>query len=957
MGAIDRHFLGWSTPIVESAAAWLADRFGRAHGGIDLTGVHIVVPGSRFGRHLMERLVRLRSAVIGEARTLEGFVHTALPPPPARPASPWIRRIAWMQAQNRIEDQHRTALWPAEVDESVARAISMAQGIDDLARRLAWEGLTFSDIGKAVIARELPDRGRWDALTRLAEEYDAQLREHGLIDDALWAIESAWQPGSLAGEVVLIGILEVPGIVRRILAAPGMRTHALIAAPATEEHLFDSHGAAEAAAWQDRLPDIPSDRIRIVADPDEQAQAALVTAGSAEGWGPLTPGEVVIGAPDDEVAFSIQQLAESLAPPTDGRSPMRIRAAAGVPANRSAPGRLLALIADFLADPEFPQFARILRHRDAERFVREHARHAGRAENPVPPLLGDETDLPGVLDQYASDHIHGVVDGRWLGGNDSGRRAIRTVLDSIYRGITAMLGELWLHDRPAPARPLANWAEAVVALVRAVFDGSADESTRRASDIIEQIAAGLADARSLSAQPLISPGAAIRLVLSDLGTHSIPPPQDDAAIEVVGWLEAVHDPAPSLILTGMNQGSVPRGSSGDAIIPQRLRVALGISTRESTLARDACLLMQAISCRTRVLLLAGRQSRDGTRLWPSRLLLGNDDRSAIGGLRQFLTKHSAPLAVTPRLASRTIDAPPFELLPLGHAEPVRAVSITSFKRYLESPYAFYIQHVLGLEEMQAEQLEMEGSHFGIFIHKVLNSFAVGPARSSTDAVQIEAEVLRSLEAVVAEDVGPDPPTAVAVQLEQAIHRLKGFARWQAEHAAAGWRILHTEWKPSKPVKLSVDGQSFELRGRIDRIDIKPGDGTTTLALIDYKTGESAGDPEDAYDRKQGIWIDLQLPLYKVLAAELITRHNADAIELGYVVLPKDGKVELATASWNDTELAAAMHAAHEILRGIVSGNWRHRGPAPVESGPLAALCGISILLPGAMGSANQGKVR
>jgi len=45
------HPLGWDTPVLPAAAAWLADRFGD-----DLGGALLVLPASRAGRRLTELL-------------------------------------------------------------------------------------------------------------------------------------------------------------------------------------------------------------------------------------------------------------------------------------------------------------------------------------------------------------------------------------------------------------------------------------------------------------------------------------------------------------------------------------------------------------------------------------------------------------------------------------------------------------------------------------------------------------------------------------------------------------------------------------------------------------------------------------------------------------------------------------------------------------------------------------
>ena len=73
-----------------------------------------------------------------------------------------------------------------------------------------------------------------------------------------------------------------------------------------------------------------------------------------------------------------------------------------------------------------------------------------------------------------------------------------------------------------------------------------------------------------------------------------------------------------------------------------------------------------------------------------------------------------------------------------------------------------------------------------------------------------------------------------------------------------------------------------LRGRIDRIDVQESSGKRMI--FDYKTSDTAKSPEKAHRKKSGEWIDLQLPLYRHLVADLGIE---GPVELAYIILPKD----------------------------------------------------------------------
>jgi len=72
-------------------------------------------------------------------------------------------------------------------------------------------------------------------------------------------------------------------------------------------------------------------------------------------------------------------------------------------------------------------------------------------------------------------------------------------------------------------------------------------------------------------------------------------------------------------------------------------------------------------------------------------------------------------------------------------------------------------------------------------------------------------------------------------------------------------------------------------------------------------------PEKAH-RRQGEWIDLQLPLYRHLAVALGIQ---DPIQLGYVVLPNDPKkTDILIAEWTEADLKEADRVAEDVVRAV-----------------------------------------
>jgi hypothetical protein len=230
--------------------------------------------------------------------------------------------------------------------------------------------------------------------------------------------------------------------------------------------------------------------------------------------------------------------------------------------------------------------------------------------------------------------------------------------------------------------------------------------------------------------------------------------------------------------------------------------------------------------------------------------------------------------------------------------------------------------------------ELGPDTFGTLIHEVLKEFGSDPIHTATDPAKIRRFLHHALHQYVARHYGSEHLPALAVQVVQAQARLDAFAAWQATRAAEGWKIKYVETSGGRPsAVLRIDDRAtMTLKGRIDRIDYRDGQ----WAILDYKTGDTAKTPQEVHLRS-GQWIDLQLPLYVLLAKTLgIT----GPLQLGYLVLPKDvAKVGVHMAVWSDAELAQAQAVAIDVARRIYRQEfWPPAYPPPEILTDYAAIC-------------------
>jgi ATP-dependent helicase/nuclease subunit B len=167
---------------------------------------------------------------------------------------------------------------------------------------------------------------------------------------------------------------------------------------------------------------------------------------------------------------------------------------------------------------------------------------------------------------------------------------------------------------------------------------------------------------------------------------------------------------------------------------------------------------------------------------------------------------------------------------------------------------------------------------------------------------------------------------VAIQIETAKRRLAAAARAQADLATQGWEIARTE------TKISVDMGGIAVVGQIDRID-RHGD-TGAVRLLDYKSSDTAADPREAHvgppapaapayaqlvsEGKPARWIDLQLPLYRILIAA--SGEFSGPCEVGYFNLPKAAS-ETGVALWegfSEEIVSSARACAEGVIRDVLA---------------------------------------
>ena len=895
MSEVKRVFLGWKKSGIQSSAEILLNRY-RSGDLVDMTSVTVVVPTGRVGRRLRE--VLLKNAAAQQLGIFPPRIETIGQLPELlysakQPFAPsLVQQFAWVEALRKASRGTLRHIVPTPPDEHDPRWMELGSLLQRQHIELTDHRLDFAAVAERGKSLEgFTDAARWTSLAEVQASYLA------LLDDLqLWDRQTARNVAienrecSLEGDLILIGMVDLSRTLRGMLEQLGEQVTSLVFAEPSIADRFDEFGCVRPEAWQSVNVGVEEHHILIADGPANQADAVVYAIESLEGE--YGADDITIGVPDSSL---VPHLENRL-----GQFDIRARWGPGRPLSASPPAQWLRIVADYLESDRYAPFAELLRHSDTRHYL---------------DGLQAFGDPARAMDEAFRKHLPDYI-------RDDGS----TPQD--YPDAVSFLFSLLKDLRGAPQSPKA-WASVIFDVVERLYyqrtlDKERDRATLEAYNRLSETARRFEELPE-GLTPKVSASVAILMLLSHLDDAQVPPAAGGQAIEMVGWLDVPLDDAAVAIITNMNDGVVPKSVSSDVFLPNRFREALGLDDNAMRYARDAYALQATLNSRMIVRLVVGRRAETNDPLRPSRLLMATQrEKLAERCLMLFNEEEIQPIVQRVDHDQLRFHVPRPEKL----VEPITALSVTAFGRYLTCPYRFYLSRVQGLKARDDRMTELDGATFGQLAHDALEAFGRSEFRDSSDADEISLYLRSELSKLAKQRFGAQPMATIQIQLAQLRLRLEQFALKQAAWRSEGWEIVHTELEENDGV-INVDGEPFRLLGRIDRIDRRvTNSGCEEFAILDYKTGDAGEAPEKKHISKPGKndplapahWVDLQLPLYRYLVRSvdgLGPDLTGKTVKLGYVLLPgvvADTRFEIA--EWSDSDLMIADEAACDVVRKI-----------------------------------------
>ena len=892
-----------SHPILKGLAEYLITEQDAVQGEVDLESTLVVLPTKR-ARRLFEHFLL-------DAAEQQGVL--VVPPEISTPGRMIDRFVlptgcpASKVALELIDRQVWLGLAPSE-RESVEGDKITENGREALLRRIgqlhadACEAqLDFSSILKnipeGVAGGE--ERGRWEVLVKWQKARSQKLVELGLQCPYAHRVQSVLEGNVSCGpyqRVILIDGESTPLRVAFLEALDqlGISIERVVPEGDLPGEVDPLRGACM-AAWSDPKMGLSDTHIHVADGPQD---VGSLLAGIVQASGVQRTSDITIVCPDASLEASLQSVLPEL----------------GVPARVSnagllldgALGRLLHAILGILGGG-WSEVESALRLPGFASFVQVEERVLEEVDQSRRLCVG----------------IH--LDDEKMGGRVDTPRSVSDLRSRIFQILQP------LRDASG-----AVAADAVAELTCQLLDQNLPERARGENkEVAASIQRCLEDFRSAPPHLIQEVDAAtlLRMMLRSLSSESLTPDPEDSDVEIVGWMESAFDPAPLRIVVGMNESMIPQMPAPEPLLPDSLKDECGLAGQRSRTARDAWLLWLLEASRSsssEVHYVVARESPQGDRLLPSRLLLP-DLPETVERLPRLLCGElvdSMRVASDPPSAKDEPQNMDFPMVPVALPE-VNRVSVTEFRVWLDSPLRFILKKLRLDQTVTPWRAELDAMAFGNLIHGALECWGLeeistGP---TTCATQIYAGFESHLQAYANEMFGKKRPPALQLQIHIAQSRLKALSVHQQELALQGWHVeqveLHFTDRPSTesdvrptiaPLIRNVAPEIL-VTGKIDRVD-RHRDGQRRA--FDYKTGNDGTKTAEKTHRivsKEGEiqWLDLQLPLYR----QRLLEDGTGDVEVGFILLPqhlKKTKVDLL--QWGAADYDSANDCADDILQRL-----------------------------------------
>lgn len=949
-------FLGWDAPLLSNAVEYL---MGNSAGHLDLSDRVCVLPSSFAVARLRQRLQQRATESQLELRlpriVTTGAIAAQLYTADGTEATEFEQTLAWARVLLRTPGEKLEALIPnLPSTEAIGTWLEFAAMLRRLHTDLAANLYRFRDVLAESAAPA--DQVRWTLLESLHADYLAELATAGVSDPHVARLAAVRnQACRTRRQIVLIGTADLSELQAAMLLQAGASVTALVAAPPDQARLFDPLGCVQTREWLDHQ--LPIQDSQLVPATDISDQAVATSSLLVEFSRDIPTDKITIGVTDEsQVAPLEMQLRHTVVDSDSGTQSAGAENTAdtdtGISTHRhlgwtvaeTAVGRLLALTTTYVQRRTWSSLAALVRHADVYRYVSQQltasdsGRRSGRwlpqldqmLANHFPIRVGDALSIQATEQYPLAIEVADCVED-WLVEFKSQQKVSFGDWNAVIAQWLLTLYPDAAAGGPEPTDFAANAESGEIN--DADLSVLPAERPTRTQLAATHVVALVERFRTLNSHldVKVDGATALELLTARLGELRFNQPASDGCVNLLGWLDLMLDDSEALIVVGLNHPFVPESVSSDPYLPSNVRNKLRLAMNDRRYARDVYAMQLMITTRTQTRFIVGRSSADGTPTPPTRLIAAAQPQDVARRVSRLLNDERGPSVVTHRWESGPAETA-ISIPTLPTAAPVTVMSVTSFRDYLACPYRYFLRHVLKQKPIDDSARELAANQFGDLVHGAVESFGESADKDEPDPQRIEEGLIQHLHEYAGRVYGDQAAVAVRLQVAQAEQRLRHVAKAQAQRVEEGWvthaveagvdeKSVDDQGNPKTPAGIAVDGNWMGLRGRFDRIDHHPATGR--WAVLDFKT--HGHKPEKKHLKGKGAdakWVDLQLPLYRMMIPFLGINADPDDVQLGYFnVSQKESETGIHLAEFSPQQFQSADDLIFDCVRRITAGDF------------------------------------
>lgn len=309
-------------------------------------------------------------------------------------------------------------------------------------------------------------------------------------------------------------------------------------------------------------------------------------------------------------------------------------------------------------------------------------------------------------------------------------------------------------------------------------------------------------------------------------------------LQIMGLLESRVLDFENVIITSLNEGTLPSGKSTLSFIPYDVKLELGLPT---TKEKDAIYTYHFyhLLMRAKQVYLIYNTEADG-------LDAGEKSRY----ITQLLLEKKLEHQISSQIIAPEVPTHPYIPVKIPKTENIniclkemalKGFSPTGLTLYLRNPIQFYYQKILRLKEAEEVEESIAVNTFGNVIHKSLEALYLPFVGKYLTLDSIQAMKLL-VDSVVHEQFSKEYSDGVVrgknliaykVARQQVLNMLKLEEKWLNQPEMNRVKIIALEQKFECVLKNSLLPFEVVLGGNIDRIEERNG----IIRIIDYKTGK------------------------------------------------------------------------------------------------------------------------